>query len=103
MLVVGGRVKIFFAPSGRLMVACQGLSDITSNLLKHTEDTPLLSFAPVKCLMLGKFHWAKQAIIDAVQKNEQKKTNLPETIYNKSGNRVSPTPIPQPPNTPHLV
>ena len=89
-LVVGGRVKIFFAPSGRLMVACQGLSDITSNLLKHTENTPLLSFAPVKCLISGKFHWAKQAIIDAVQKNEQKKTNLPETIYNKSGNWVSP-------------
>ena len=33
---------------------------------------------------------AKQAIIDAVQKNEQNKTNLPETIYNKSGNWVSP-------------
>ena len=70
------------------MVAGQGRSDITSNLLKHTKNTPLLPFAPVKYLISGKFHWAKQAIIDAVQKNEQKKTNLPETIYNKSGNWV---------------
>ena len=84
-LVVGGRVKIFFAPSGRLMVACQGLSDITSNLLKHTENTPLLSFAPVKCLISGKFHWAKQAIIDAVQKNEQKRQICQKQFTTKVG------------------
>ena len=71
-LVVGGRVKIFFAPSGRLMVACQGLSDITSNLQKHTENTPILPFAPVKCFISGKFHWAKQAIIDAVQNSKKR-------------------------------
>ena len=37
--------------------ACQGLS-----------RTPLLSFAPVKC----KFHWAKKAIIDAVQNSKKR-------------------------------
>ena len=41
--------------------ACQGLS-----------RTPLLSFAPVKCLISGKFHWAKQAIIDAVQNSKKR-------------------------------